>query len=78
MEKLKSIAAEAHLTLSELSLLWIASLEEVNKVVIGVDNADQLRTHLATLKINMDLAIFEEALSVHYENENILNPSLWP
>ena len=77
LEKLKSIAAEAELTLAEFSLLWLVSLEEVNKVVIGVDNADQLKTHLETLKKDVDPAVFEKALFIRYENETILNPSLW-
>jgi len=78
VKRLESIAAENGLTLSELSLLWLVSLEEISKVVIGVDNADQLKTHLVALEKNVDLSVFEEALSVHYENETILNPSLWP
>ena len=78
LTKLKSVAASGGLTLAELSLLWLVSLEEVSKVIIGVDNADQLETHLKTLKKDVKPAIIEEALSIHYENENILNPSLWP
>jgi aryl-alcohol dehydrogenase-like predicted oxidoreductase len=77
LEKLKSIAAKSDLTLAELSLLWLVSLKEVNKVIIGVDNADQLKTHLETLKKSVGPDVFEEALSIHYENETILNPSLW-
>jgi aryl-alcohol dehydrogenase-like predicted oxidoreductase len=77
LEKLKSIAKENKLTLAELSLLWLVSLEEVSKVIIGVDNSDQLKMHLATVNKNVNLAVFKEALSIHYENENILNPSLW-
>ena len=77
LEKLKSISVEAGLTISELSLLWLVNLKEVNKVVIGIDNVNQLKTHLETLKKDVDCAVFEEALSIHYENENILNPSLW-
>ncbi len=77
LEKLKSISAKAGLTLSEFSLLWLVSLKEVSKVIIGVDNVNQLKGHLETLKKNIDLSVFEEALSVQYENENILNPSLW-
>ena len=76
--RLRSIAANAGLSLSELSLLWLFSLEEVSKVVIGLDNVEQLNAHLATLKKQVDPSVFEEALSVHYENENVLNPSLWP
>ena len=66
------------LTLSELSLSWLISLEEVSKVIIGVDNVNQLKVHLETLEKNVNPAVFEEALLVYYENENILNPSLWP
>jgi aryl-alcohol dehydrogenase-like predicted oxidoreductase len=72
-----SIAAEIGLTLAELSLLWLLSLEEVSKVVLGVDSKDQLTAHLKTLTKKVDPAVFEEALCIHYENENILNPSLW-
>ena len=78
LEKLKSVAMNAGLSLAELSLLWLVSLKEISKVVIGVDNADQLKTHLNTLEKKVDPSVFEEALSVHYENETILNPSLWP
>lgn len=78
LSRLSTIATGAGLTLAEMSLLWLVSLEEVSKVVIGVDNADQLKMHLATIKKNVDPAVFQDALSVHYENESILNPSLWP
>ena len=78
LEKLKSISAAAGLTLPELSLLWLVNLKEVTKVIIGIDNVEQLRMHLQTLKKNVNASVFEEALSIHYENENILNPSLWP
>ena len=75
--KLQSIARKANLTLAELSLLWLIGLEQVSKVVIGVDNASQLKSHIKTLKKNVDDYILEEALNIHYENENVLNPSLW-
>ena len=78
LTKLKSVAASGGLTLAELSLLWLVSLKEVCKVIIGVDNAAQLKAHLETLKKKVDPAVFEEAMSIHYENETILNPSLWP
>jgi len=78
LEKFKSISADSGLTLSEFSLLWLVSLKEVSKVIIGIDNVSQLKNHLDTIKRNIDSSVFEEALSIHYENENILNPSLWP
>jgi len=77
LKKLKSIVSEVELTLAELSLLWLVSLEEVSKVVLGVDSKDQLKAHLKTLTKKVDSAVFEDALCIHYENEKILNPSLW-
>tara|TARA_Y100000816_G_scaffold236085_1_gene181868 strand:- start:5266 stop:6096 length:831 start_codon:yes stop_codon:yes gene_type:complete len=75
---LRSLAQENGVTLAELSLLWLVSLEEVSKVVIGIDNVNQLEQHLETLEKNVDPTVFEEILSINYENEKILNPSLWP
>lgn len=77
LNKLKSIAAKAGLTLAGLSLLWLTSLPEISKVIIGVDNKVQLKAHLETLGKQVDSAVFQTALSVRCENENILNPSLW-
>ena len=77
LRQLRSIAQKASLTLAELSLLWVSSLEQVKKVIVGVDNVEQLKAHQKTLNKKVDPAVFEEALSINYENENILNPSLW-
>jgi aryl-alcohol dehydrogenase-like predicted oxidoreductase len=77
IKELRSIAKKEELTLAELSLLWVMSLDQVDKVIIGVDNIDQLIAHINTLNKNINPAVFEKALSINYENEEILNPSLW-
>ena len=77
LEQLRYISQNAGITLSELSLLWVSSLEQVDKVVIGVDTVDQLKVHINTLNKEVDHKIFQESLSINYKNENILNPSLW-
>ena len=77
LEKLKIIASNVGLTIAELSLLWLISLEEVEKVIIGIDSIEQLRAHLRAIQKNIDPKIFDQALSIRFENESILNPSLW-
>ncbi len=77
IEKLKSISKEYNLTLSELSLLWLLSLKEINKVIIGIDNTKQLKMHLSTVCKNVNSSIFDEALKIRYNNSKLLNPSLW-
>jgi len=78
IKQLKLLAKSVGLTLAELSLLWVCSLDQVDKVIIGVDNVEQLKAHRKTLNKKVDSTVFEEALSIKYENEYILNPSLWP
>tara|TARA_B100000700_G_C14800382_1_gene740270 strand:+ start:80 stop:901 length:822 start_codon:yes stop_codon:yes gene_type:complete len=75
--KLKSIASEANLALPEFSLLWCFALKEVNKIIVGVNNSRELNSHLETLQKKVDFKLFEKALSINYENEEVLNPSLW-
>jgi len=77
LDKLRFIAAKSELTIAELSLLWLASLKEVSKIIVGVDNVNQLRAHLETIEKNVSSLVYEEALSIHYENETILNTSNW-
>lgn len=77
IEKLRLIASEAEVTLPELSLLWLASLGEVDKIIIGIDNTKQLKAHLMTIKKTINPDVFNDALSICFENESILNPSLW-
>ena len=77
ISELTEIAGKVGLTVAELSLLWLINLQEVAKVVIGVDSPIQLEGHLTTLKKSGDPIVFGEAVSVACENERLLNPRLW-
>ena len=74
---LKSIIKKEDLTLAEYSLLFVASRKEITKVVIGVENLVQLKEHYSTLQKNVDPKIFFDALLLDFDDELILNPSLW-
>lgn len=77
VDQLDSISKEANLTISELSLLWVSSLNQIDKIVIGVDSTDQLKMHIATLNKKVNKIIFDKALNINYRNEKILNPTFW-
>jgi len=77
IEKLSNLALSYKITLPELSLKWVYSLPEVDKVIIGIEDINQLKANLKTLETEVDKDVFREALLINYENENILNPSLW-
>ena len=77
LKKLYIIAKKYGLSIAELSLCWVASLDYISKIIIGVENAKQLKSHISVLKKQKGQSFFKEALSLNYQNKNILNPSLW-
>ena len=77
IQNLSQIADQAKLSLSELSLKWVSSLNEIDKVILGVENTSQLKEHLNTLRKEINSDVFQKATSVIYENQKILNPKNW-
>ena len=45
--------------------------------LIGINNLKQLQAHKETATKKVEQNIFKKALSIKYENEKILNPSLY-
>jgi aryl-alcohol dehydrogenase-like predicted oxidoreductase len=77
IDVLSKISNNAGLTLPELSLLWLISLHEISKVIVGVDNVTQLKIHINSINKEVDDNVFKDALKINCNNEKILNPSLW-
>ena len=78
INKLELIAQKANLSLPELSLLWLNKLNKISKIVIGIDNVNQLELHIKSLKKTLKNDIIDQALNIKYENDIILHPSKWP
>ncbi len=77
LNQLKEIANGSGINIAQLSLLWICKLKEVKKIIIGIDSLFQLKNHLNIIDLKVKSEIFEQALKINYDNEKILNPSLW-
>jgi uncharacterized protein len=77
IKKLLFISNNAGVTLPELSLLWVLSLDQVDKVIIGVDSVKQLKIHINSIGKKVYIKSIDEACGLEYENENVLNPLLW-
>ena len=77
IQKLKKIGKKLDLTLPELSLLWVNSLNFIDKIVIGVDSLTQLKINIDSLENKKLNNLADEILDISYLNENILNPQRW-
>ena len=75
---LSSIASENSLTLRELALKWALSLEDLDGLVLGVDNPDQL---VELFKIfnsgKLSPILLKNIENVKIPDSNILDPRNW-
>ncbi len=77
LEQLNEISNTQKLTIPELSLLWVLSLHQIKKVIIGIESSAQLLKNIQTAELNVHPSIFEDALNIEFHNDNILDPSKW-
>ena len=77
INELKKISNDVGCTISELSLLWVNTLSEISKIIIGVNNVSQLQENINSLKKILPKNTYDSALDIKYDNKNILNPSSW-
>lgn len=77
IKNLRDIAKKNKLNLSELSMKWVYSLSEVNKVIVGINDSRQLNTNLSSLKKKLFKKTINNALKINYTNPKVLNPQNW-
>ena len=77
INELKKLSNDVGCTISELSLLWVNTLSEISKIIIGVNNVCQLQENINYLKKVLPKNTYDSALDIEYDNKSILNPSSW-
>ena len=70
MLKLKRIAKDNNMTLSELSLKFVNSINEINKIVIGVNSENQLRNNINIIKEKASKKLISEIMDIDCEKTN--------
>ena len=77
LEKLKKIAESKSLTMEELAIGYVVSMDFIDNVLIGVDSLDQLKDNLNILSNSISMQTVDEINMISIQNDNLLNPSLW-
>ena len=75
--KLKELSKKMDISISQLSLLWVLDISEINEVILGVDNLRQLEENYETMKIRIKSEIFEEIKKIKFNDPRVLNPQNW-
>ena len=65
------------ISISQLSLLWVLDLYEINEVILGIDSQKQLEENYETMKININPEIYNEIKNIKFNDARVLNPQNW-
>lgn len=77
LSRLNNLSQNAQLSISELALSFVSSIEEIEGLIIGVDSIEQLRINIQELKKSLNPKIIEEINQITVQNPELLDPRKW-
>lgn len=77
LEKVENLSKNNNILISDLALNYALRNEAVDKVLIGVDNANQLKNNIDSVNKLIDENIFTEINNLEIKKKELLNPSNW-
>ena len=66
-----------NLKINELALKYVCNQKFIDKVLIGIDNYEQLKDNLSCLKKNISDDIFKKINMISVDEVHLLNPATW-
>ena len=78
LNKIHFLSKKYGLPVAAIALLYCLKQDFIDRVLIGVDSLNQLQSNLDICHIDLPQDVINEINTIHIENKNLLNPSLWP
>ncbi|MCH2234036.1 MAG: aldo/keto reductase [Crocinitomicaceae bacterium] len=77
LELLNNLASEQELSMNELALQYALSKPYIDRVLIGVDSLDQLKSNIRAANSNIDKGLLEKIDDIRVQEVELLNPANW-
>ena len=77
LNKIKYLSNETKLSIQKIALSYCLSQKNIDFVIIGVDNVEQLKLSVNTTKSMLNKDVVDCINSITIENTDLLNPSKW-
>lgn len=77
LKELHKLAFDNSLSISQIALGYVLSKSYIDKVLIGIDSIDQLKSNIYASKIKLDSSVIKKIDSIMTINKNLLNPTNW-
>lgn len=77
IEMLQLITLKHNISMGDLALNYACENNNIDKVLIGVENLNQLESNIQSLAHSFDKSIFSEIYQIKVKETSLLNPSNW-
>ena len=80
LEKINNISLKFNIPKEDIALLFVNSINEIDRIVIGVEKIEQLKKNIRALNRSKNFAEIERAINfqdLFIENEEIIDPRKW-
>lgn len=74
---IREISVDKAVSVFDLALAYCFNQKNIDGVIVGVDNLEQLNLNLNSVKIILSKEILSTINSINVKNTELLNPSLW-
>ena len=77
IQKITGLAQESNLSMASLALNYVLSKDYIDRVLIGVDNEQQLNSNIAALEQTIPQSLIKEIDNIQVSSVELLNPAEW-
>jgi uncharacterized protein len=77
LNTIEKILQETEITISQLALQYALSIKEIDYVLVGVDNKEQLAKNISDTNVKINTKIFEQINQIEVLEKELLLPINW-
>jgi uncharacterized protein len=77
LKVIRETSVDNGVSVCDLALAYCFNQKNIDGVIVGVDNLEQLKLNLNSLTIKLSKEILSTINSINVKNTELLNPSLW-
>ena len=77
LDQLRSLASDFGITIQQLSVAYLSSLEKINQIIVGTISDDKLSENMASLKIQLNESLIASIEKIASKSKPWSNPRRW-
>jgi aryl-alcohol dehydrogenase-like predicted oxidoreductase len=77
LDQLRRLGSDFGITIQQLSVAYLSSLEKVNQIIVGTISDDKLIENMASIKIQLNKPLIADIEKIAYKSKSWTNPRSW-